>query len=86
MLFPDQSVGSLVEAVSWFEQNRIWRRLDAGVIRQWAERFEHEAFQARLTCSCDKPGRPIRAAVPLQRVTPLRCLSLSCDVELARRS
>ena len=48
VLFPDQSVGSLVEAVSWFEQNRIWRQLDAGVIRQWAERFRPEAFKARF--------------------------------------
>ena len=48
VLFPDQSVRSLVEAVSWFEQKRIWRQLDAAEIRQWAERFRPEAFKARF--------------------------------------
>ena len=48
VLFPDQSVGSLVEAVTWFEQKRIWRQLDAAAIRQWAERFRPEAFKARF--------------------------------------
>ena len=48
VLFPHQSVGSLVEAVSWFEQKRIWRQLDAAEIRQWAERFRPEAFKARF--------------------------------------
>ena len=48
VLFADQSVGSLVEALSWFEQKRIWRQLDAAAIRQWAERFRPEAFKARF--------------------------------------
>ena len=48
VLFPEQSVGSLTQAVEWFEQERIWRSLDAASIRQWAERFRPEAFAARF--------------------------------------
>ena len=48
VLFPDQNVESLVQAVEWFEQERIWRSLDAEVIRAWAERFRPEAFAARF--------------------------------------
>jgi hypothetical protein len=47
-LFPDQNVESLVQAVEWFEQERIWRSLDAEAIRAWAERFGPEAFAARF--------------------------------------
>ncbi|MDC3185858.1 glycosyltransferase [bacterium] len=64
VLFPDQSVGSIVQAVEWFEQGRIWRSLDAEAIRVWAERFRPEAFSARFEsalrtawhahqCGCD---------------------------------
>ena len=48
VLFPEQSVESLVQAVEWFEQQRIWRSLDSESIRQWAERFRPEAFSARF--------------------------------------
>ena len=48
VLFPDQSVESLMQAVDWFEQGRIWRSLDAEVLRQWAERFRPDAFAARF--------------------------------------
>ena len=48
LLFPDQSIASLVEAVVWFEEKRLWRQLDAAAIRQWAERFRPEAFSARF--------------------------------------
>ena len=48
VLFPEQSVESLVQAVEWFEQGRIWRSLDSEAIRLWAERFRPEAFAARF--------------------------------------
>ncbi|WP_370631142.1 glycosyltransferase [Synechococcus sp. MU1642] len=48
VLFPDQSVESLVQAVEWFEQERIWRSLDSESIRAWAKRFRAEAFAARF--------------------------------------
>ena len=48
LLFPDQSVESLVQAVEWFEQEQIWRSLDSESIRAWAEHFRPEAFAARF--------------------------------------
>ena len=54
VLFPQQSVGSLTQAVEWFDQGRIWRSLDAAAIRQWAERFRPEAFAARFESSLRK--------------------------------
>ena len=48
VLFPDQSVESLVQAVEWSEQERIWRSLDSESIRAWAERFRPKAFAARF--------------------------------------
>jgi len=48
VLFPDQTVNSLVDAVRWFEQRRLWRELDPVVLRQWAERFRPQAFAERF--------------------------------------
>ena len=48
VLFPDQSVESLVQAVEWFEQERIGLCLDSESNRAWAERFRPEAFAARF--------------------------------------
>ena len=48
VLFPDQTVESLVDAVRWFERKQLWRQLDAAVLRQWAERFAPEAFASRF--------------------------------------
>ena len=48
VLFPDQTLESLQQAVQWFEEQRLWRQLDAELIRRWAERFGPEAFAARF--------------------------------------
>ena len=81
MLFPEQSVESLVQALEWFEQERIWRSLDAEAIRAWAERFRPEALRRALNRLCEQPGAPISGAVPLQRVTLRKCQASICDVE-----
>jgi glycosyltransferase involved in cell wall biosynthesis len=54
LLFPDQTVASLVEAVGWFEEARLWRQLDAASIRQWAERFRPEAFSSRFEAALQR--------------------------------
>ena len=54
VLFPEQTVESLVKAVEWFEQDRLWRSLDAEAIRAWAERFRPEAFAARFESALRK--------------------------------
>ena len=48
VLFPDQTVDSLTEAVRWFERRQLWQVLDAAVLRQWAEHFRPEAFAQRF--------------------------------------
>ncbi len=48
VLFPDQSVTSLTEAVRWFEERALWRDIDAAKLRQWAERFGPDAFAERF--------------------------------------
>ena len=60
VLFPDQSVASLVQAVEWFERGRIWRSLDSEAIRQWAERFRPEAFAERFESALQTAWRAHR--------------------------
>jgi glycosyltransferase involved in cell wall biosynthesis len=48
LLFPDQTVGSLVEALEHFEQGQLWKRLPAEEQRTWADQFAPERFRSRL--------------------------------------
>ncbi len=48
ILFPDQQVSSLVDAVTWFEDRAFWRSLSSESIRLWAERFRPEVFSSRF--------------------------------------
>lgn len=48
VLSPEETVESFVQAVDWFEKERIWRSLDAEAIRACAEHFRPEAFAARF--------------------------------------
>ena len=54
VLFPDQTLESLQQAVQWFEEQRLWRQLDAEVIRHWAERFGPDAFAARFEAALQR--------------------------------
>jgi hypothetical protein len=47
LLFPQQSVPSLVGALEHFEANRLWAQLPADSLRQWAERFSPQRFRQR---------------------------------------
>ncbi|WP_320675007.1 glycosyltransferase [Prochlorococcus sp. MIT 1341] len=48
VLFPEQSVQSICDAVSWFEEECLWKRFSAESLRIWAENFRPEAFRSRL--------------------------------------
>lgn len=48
LLFPQQSVAALVEALEHFEQNTLWRELPAESLRSWAERFSPQRFRQRM--------------------------------------
>jgi len=47
-LFPEQKVSSLVDAISGFEDGRIWRKLSPEALRLWAENFSTESFSFRF--------------------------------------
>ena len=48
LLFPEQTVASLQEALQWFEQQKLWTQIRPEFCRNWAERFRPEAFSARF--------------------------------------
>ena len=48
MLFPEQTVSSLVEAVLWFENSQMWKQMSAEYIHSWASRFSKKEFQKRF--------------------------------------
>jgi glycosyltransferase involved in cell wall biosynthesis len=48
LLFPEQSVTSLVAALEHFEQQRLWQQLPAQQLRHWAERFGPQRFRQRM--------------------------------------
>ena len=51
VLFSDQSVESVIQAVQWFQQQQRLESFNAESIRSWAERFRPEAFAARSEAS-----------------------------------
>ncbi len=48
VLFAEQTVEAIVEAVSWFEESRLWTNFPAERLRLWAENFRPEAFSLKL--------------------------------------
>ena len=51
VLFPDQSVESVMQAVQWFQQHQRLESFNAESIRSWAECFRPEEFEARFEAS-----------------------------------
>ena len=48
VLFSDQKVQSLVQAIEWFEEKQLWKKLDPVYLNSWALRFSHKAFKQRF--------------------------------------
>ena len=48
LLFPFQTVKSLVEAIEFFEEKHLWRELNPEFIRDWANSFSQDSFKLRL--------------------------------------
>ena len=48
LLFQEQSVRSIAEAVHWFHGRKLWTHVNAEQNRIWAERFRPEAFKRRF--------------------------------------
>jgi glycosyltransferase involved in cell wall biosynthesis len=54
LLFPHQSVASLVAALEHFHQQRLWRDLPAEGLRAWAEQFAPNRFRARMAAVIER--------------------------------
>ena len=48
ILFPDQNVSSLVQAVNWFEEKQLWKEFDSESLNTWSNRFSNESFKVRF--------------------------------------
>jgi len=48
LLFPTQTVKSLVEAIEFFKEKQLWRDLNPEVIRGWSNSFSHDSFKRRF--------------------------------------
>ena len=72
LLFGDQTVASLVQALEWFEEQRLWLRIRPEYCRRWAERFRPEAFASRFETairqawSAHKRGCAVGASDPAE--------------------
>ena len=48
LLFPAQTVQSLVEAIEFFNEKKLWRDLNPELIRYWANSFSQDSFKFRF--------------------------------------
>jgi len=48
LLFPDQTVKSLIEAIEFFKEKQLWRDLNPESIRDWANSFSEDSFKFRF--------------------------------------
>ncbi len=48
LLFPDQTVKSLVEAIEFFKEKQLWRELNAELIRDWSKSFSQDSFKKKF--------------------------------------
>ena len=48
ILFSEQSISCLVEAVKWFEEKKLWEEMSSEYINKWASRFSKKEFQKRF--------------------------------------
>jgi len=48
LLFPTQTVNSLVEAIEFFKEKQLWRDLNPELIRNWSNSFSQESFKYRF--------------------------------------
>ena len=54
LLFPSQTVKSLVEVIEFFQEKQLWRDLHPELIRDWANSFSNDSFKLRLEKTINK--------------------------------
>ena len=48
LLFPDQTVKSLVESIEYFKEKQLWRDLNPELIRDWSNSFSKDSFKNKF--------------------------------------
>jgi glycosyltransferase involved in cell wall biosynthesis len=48
LLFPTQTVKSLVEAIEFFNEKQLWRDFNPELIRNWSNTFSKDSFKNRF--------------------------------------
>ncbi len=48
LLFPAQTVKSLVEAIEFFNEKQLWNNLNPELIRYWADSFSQDSFKSQF--------------------------------------
>ena len=70
----------MVQAVEWFEQQRLWRELAPEQLREWAERFRPEAFASRFETLVQQAWDDHRSSCAVAASDPAELPQLSrCD-------
>jgi len=57
LLFPDQTVKSLIEAIEFFKEKQLWRDLNAELIRDWSNSFSQDSFKKRFEQTINRAWR-----------------------------
>jgi len=57
LLFSDQTVKSLVEAIEFFKEKQLWRDLNPELIRDWANSFSQDSFKFRFEKTINRVWR-----------------------------
>ena len=57
LLFPAQTVKSLIEAVEFFKEKQLWRNLNPELIRDWSNSFSQDSFKSRFDKTISRAWR-----------------------------
>ncbi len=57
LLFPAQTVKSLVEAIEFFKEKQLWRDLNPELIRDWSNSFSQDSFKNRFEKTINRAWR-----------------------------
>ena len=57
LLFPSQTVKSLVEVIEFFKEKQLWRDLNPELIRDWSNSFSQDSFKDRFAKTINRAWR-----------------------------
>ena len=54
ILFKEQSVQCLIEAIEWYEEKKLWESIQSQHLRNWANKFSLNNFKNNFTNHIDE--------------------------------